>query len=926
MAETQSSKVPVKNNKRVSHTICSKTTFNKATIKRESVSNARVGCNVGCHFENATTRCFESSQARSKLPINHVSSPQGRRVVPPDFQPVGSERLCDNRPVQTYKCPPCPRIPSAKGLDVQNRLISGIFPPSRCSVSQTIPKTNLQGQINGNDLPSIRPEYGTKGVCLPFKLGSPVTKRAGDTNYSLFGRLSPSPSESTGLTVTRSHCPRKVKISRLASKLQKVNNRATTKTCVLGCPVGHVSKRKKSSRNKEGCSCFQTSNSYEQRLGGSERLTEYSRSTKFCELCSTKRQTALSSAPRFSKHSHKDASCQTLPTSSRSDERAILVATPSSSTISDPPAASVPLSGDRCFRLSLGSTIGQSFPARRLDPGGTTVALQSEGAFSFTKSFTRSASVPRSFYSSVAERQQNGCRSHKERRRDEVLGSSEHNVQHFSFAGPPSDQLVGTTYPRKIQHSRRSFISTSCTPRVASVADLYENCVQKVRCTNNRPFCIQKRSRSVELCIPGPKRPSSAFPRRVLPTVGLSPSLGLSTAVPHSESPRSSQSGARGVSHSGSSVGTCILESRSQSESVSSSIHDSASGQLSNRHLDRPTTSQSQRNDNGNLEMWGWSSNLIGWDDSQKELLLSAWRPSTRKTYKVAWNRWLLWCKKHSTDPFVPTGSILAMFLTDLFLKEKLSYNTILLHKAVVSTVCNTEVSGQLSSHVLVKHVLKSIALKNPVSHKTAVWNVDTLITFLKNYRVDLNNSFQVSRHTAMLLLLCSGRRVHDLTLLATDREHMSLFDDHIILWPVFGSKTDNVDYRQSGWKLLANTGCRSLDPVFWVKHCVDQLRDRRSTANCFRLFMSVRGESKAASRTVIAGWIKTLLTEAGIVASPGSVRSAVASKNWTNNLPVDEILSRGNWRSEHTFRRFYRREVMPATNNSVIDLFSAVI
>lgn len=82
----------------------------------------------------------------------------------------------------------------------------------------------------------------------------------------------------------------------------------------------------------------------------------------------------------------------------------------------------------------------------------------------------------------------------------------------------------------------------------------------------------------------------------------------------------------------------------------------------------------------------------------------------------------------------------------------------------------------------------------------------------------------------------------------------------------------------------------------------------------------------KTASRAIIAGWIKPLLAEANITATPGSTRSAVASKNWLNNHPLEGILSRGNWRSSNTFKKFYRREVISAlTSNSVSRLFLPV-
>ncbi|KAF9810914.1 hypothetical protein SFRURICE_005340 [Spodoptera frugiperda] len=217
------------------------------------------------------------------------------------------------------------------------------------------------------------------------------------------------------------------------------------------------------------------------------------------------------------------------------------------------------------------------------------------------------------------------------------------------------------------------------------------------------------------------------------------------------------------------------------------------------------------------LEVWGWAESLTGWNEDQIRLLRSSWRTSTLKTYKVAWDRWVSWSKKYNLDPFHPTGPMVARYLADLYLINKLSYNTILVHKSVVATLCNAEDAGQISSHTLVKHVLKSIALKKPVTHKPPVWNIDTLTSFLSSNTVDENNPFAASRHTATLLLLCSGRRVHDLTLLLVDSDHCVDDGSNIILKPMFGSKTDSDTHRQSGWRLLPNTTCKNLDPVFWA-------------------------------------------------------------------------------------------------------------
>lgn len=334
-----------------------------------------------------------------------------------------------------------------------------------------------------------------------------------------------------------------------------------------------------------------------------------------------------------------------------------------------------------------------------------------------------------------------------------------------------------------------------------------------------------------------------------------------------------------------------------------------------------PATTVSSGTSTTNVEAWGWSESLNNWNPNQLKLLKQSWRASTRKTYDLAWKKWVTWATNQKIDFKKPSGSDVAKYLSDLHLVHKLSYRTILVYKSVVSTLCNTEVSGQLSSHVLVKQVLKSIALQKPASSvKPPIWNTETLVNHLTSCKVNLESTFQSSRHTAILLLLCSGRRIHDLTLLGIDDNHFTSSDKYVVFWPKFGSKTDCTNHRQSGWKLLHNSDCKNLDPVFWVNHTVSLLKNKRDLANINNLFVTLRGEIKAASRTIIAGWIKTVLKEAGITGTPGSIRSAVASKNWIDNFPIEDILARGNWRSENTFSRYYRREVMPVSFNSNAD------
>ncbi|XP_052758021.1 uncharacterized protein LOC128202292 [Galleria mellonella] len=516
-------------------------------------------------------------------------------------------------------------------------------------------------------------------------------------------------------------------------------------------------------------------------------------------------------------------------------------------------------------------------------------------------------------------RQQNGSRLSTERRRYKINSIIGNNFTNSKFTRSLSNTFQHTLPSRQIQQLCRSFKSPSPTPGVAFITCMCGSNLCKVGQPNDRSFCIKNGTCNKQLCVSRFNRSSSLISRCIQRPMELSNSMGISTPIFGSQSINSLKSVDGDIFVSSSSVGKSILASGSENPRAISTVYSEEPQPTSSRYVDRPPTSESRRDCTGGVEMWGWSSAIESWNSEQRSLLKNSWRKSTLKTYQTAWARWISWCRNKSINPTNPTGSQLAQFLCDLYLVDKLSYNTILLHKSVVATLCNTDMFCQLSSHVLVKHILKAISLKNPKTCKPPIWNVSKLCQFLNNCIIDMNNIFQVSRHTAILLLLCSGRRIHDLTLLRIDPPYCVKSDDNIIFWPQFGSKTDSSTYRQSGWKLLLNPDNRNLNPLFWIERTISLLKERRDATKSFNLFITIRGVAKPASRTVIAGWIRTLLKEADIAATPGSVRSAVASKSWLENHSVEDILARGNWQSVNTFQQFYRREVIRSDNSDTI-------
>lgn len=925
MGRNGSSKVFTTDNKRVSDTLSQKTSLSLPQHHKRSLLHSRIRCNDGDNRKDEISENFRKSSALPKFLVHDVSDSKERWLEPAYIQFKSPEPICYNRTIQIDKCISNTRVPATERLAVQSGSFTCLLSPTYKRKSQAISSADLQGRTATNDLPSLRPKYGSESICFIDQLDCSNSEAEGSTNNCVPGRLFNSPSGSIHVTNSRTNAPRPPALPRLADKSRKMLSCSRKESSLFRYPLGSLEEQKIPSRRKNEEYNQQDTSFAEKQTSKTSRITECCGALKLCKFCCAQRQVAFSRTPNIPQLFTEQA-CSSSTVTRKSYNRPKMVAPKLSSVFSNSPTTADPFHNDRCFRSSLGSTNRRTFNIRDMDRRRKSLTLQYQGDACGPES-SREPRLPTASVDDVTPmRQSHSCDLLAERRRNKICSSVGADGQGFSPNQSQSDSTVGLSHSRSLQQPCRSFIEAPATAGVASPRTLRRKDIPQVRDTSSGSLRISSGACSSQLCVTGDKRYNSPISRCFFSSMELQPSLDISTTIHNSESPVSFELGDRSVPDSGPTLGTSFLASRSKVTSAGSSVHDIQTGTEPHRYNDQPSTSQSPGDDLGGLEVWGWSRNLIEWSKNQRQLLLSSWRPSTRRTYRAAWNRWLSWSKKHKLDPFQPDGSILARFLADLHIIEKLSYNTILLHKSVVATLCNANQPTDLSSHTLVKHIIKSIALKKPANRKPPIWDINVLVDYMQSMPIDENNTFDTSRHTAALLLLCSGRRIHDLTLLSIDSQHLVENNNSLVMWPIFGSKTDSSEHRQSGWRLISNSENKKLDPVFWVKQTMKLLEPKRQACNCTNLFINIRGKPKAASRTVIAGWFKSLLKEAGISASAGSVRSAVASRNWADNLPLDEILSRGNWKTCNTFARFYKREIQPQpANSSVTSLFNPI-
>lgn len=869
------------------------------------------------------------------LLFDNVSPKETRRLEQTNFQPQTPQSVHNPQEVSIDISLSNTKIPAEPRLAGKNRPLISLFSCTDNRLSSSVPAPDLPESFRPNppglsdDQSSIRAVMCTEELCNDNQLDGSSAPEERYESSGLSRRLFTG--QSVKNTVREgSKCRRAATTaSGLDHQSREICNETYARAGVPRHQMGHQKESQSPSSDQgKAHTCFVGQHEQSDHCDpkGMSALTGY---PQLCQFSNSRGKTSLSAPPKTLSEVEPVARTTDYHTGS-SKARFTVVALCHKARSHEESFARDPCSkffDNRCCRLRLGSSTGRLHSSRQVESKAGQVALQPKGNVCNNFSNKTFQTSPKEPPRNSPIRQSNcGCLCSK-RGRDTIGTSSRPDIPVISVTGQVENNPHGRIPSRAVQSDCGQLITRQEISRMAFTAGSTGENFSEVRSTGHRSLCIEKHQCCNSVCIERFERLFSSFLQRFQQKMDLQSSLAISAPLTNTQSSTSSEHSGRYVPLSSTTLEADLLVTRPSPTGYRPTHEGEEPTSRSNRSNHGAATSSSTGHEAFSMESWGWADTVTDWTEAEKSLLKSSWRESTLKTYKPAWLRWVKWCKTSNYDYKHPNGNSLSRYLAFLHLSEKMSYATILLHKSVILTLGLPK--DNLNTNFLIKHILKAISLEQPKSEKPPVWDPSDLISWLSINSPDRLNLFETSRRLACLLLLASGRRVHDLTLLRVSPEHFIDLGDHLILWPIFGSKTDTATYRQSGWKLKVNSN-NNICPVYWLRKILE-LGEQRRTAECNNaLFISVTGEVKAATRTLISNWIKTVFRDAGIKASPGSMRSAVASLNWWDNLPVDEILSRGNWRSENTFSKFYCRQIknrnlITATSNNLINNFQPI-
>ncbi|KAJ2942673.1 hypothetical protein O0L34_g2144 [Tuta absoluta] len=779
-------------------------------------------------------------------------------------------------------------------------------------------------------MPPIRALQRTAGLLASYELGRQCLETKGSTSFSLPRRLSVCPSGSRNSREPGSISGGTATESRVGCKSAKVYPKTNQTDRVPRNRLGHSNQSKTATTGESSQHVASTSEINRKPFVGLEVRNIFDRKIRIRFERNPDGATLHSKPTESRSDPKKRDTSQKVSSSSSGDCRLSLVVSTPSPSGKNICSRLNNLLDNRRFRHRLGLSARKPHVVRNLDERAKTLAYKQERTFygihrPVQISNNREMSID---YAPIG--QQDSCFLHSQSGGDPIVGSARGNSGSVRAGKSPGSHDCSLFHTRSVQHCSRSSFQGNEPAGLASQRSCNPTDFRKVGNPSDRSICLLPVQGSPKICDNRCKGYGGGVCECVQPGVALQ--VGVDLPSPSFDPKGYSASGqsVRCFSDGGASLGEGVLERDTETQGSRCSDSSGELGSALNRPLIQPPSGESSRSLFRGLEDTGWSPLVAGLGTGDVNLLQSAWRNSTWKTYGSAWRQWVSWAKENGINPSRPRPLDVVSYLGYLTRVKNLAYATILVHKSVVVSIADPANESHLSSHPLITTMLKGISLSKCSSSvgRKKIWNVKDLIGWMRSNIPLTDNIFQVSRHVSLLLLLASGRRIHDLTLLRIDEQHCQILDTPIVFWPVFGSKTDSPRFQQSGWELISS-GDDCLDLVRWVRcliECSSVRRNGRAELN--NLFITTRGEVKAASRTVISGWIKTALQGAGIDCSPGSIRSAVASNSFENEVPLDKILAKGNWRSSNVFFKHYCKQVerrCTPDNDSLINTFNVI-
>ncbi|MEO0683599.1 MAG: tyrosine-type recombinase/integrase [Cyanobacteria bacterium J06649_11] len=250
-------------------------------------------------------------------------------------------------------------------------------------------------------------------------------------------------------------------------------------------------------------------------------------------------------------------------------------------------------------------------------------------------------------------------------------------------------------------------------------------------------------------------------------------------------------------------------------------------------------------------------------------------------------------------------------FLSELF-ASGLGYSSIGSTRSAISAYHDPIDGISVGEHPRVSSLMSGVFNERPPIPKyTFIWDVDVVLAYIRTLPVDDSISDKLlSYKLVTLLALTAASRVSEITNL--DINYLAKSSN---LYTFTFSKLSKV-WKKGKVAPVLTFKVFEEDSSLCVCRTIDQYLDRtKSRRNGHtQMLLGLIKPHKPVSTSTVSRWLVHFLASAGIdtnMFKAHSTRSASTSKASSVGVSLNEIVKRGQWASDSTFKKFYKKDII---------------
>ena len=311
----------------------------------------------------------------------------------------------------------------------------------------------------------------------------------------------------------------------------------------------------------------------------------------------------------------------------------------------------------------------------------------------------------------------------------------------------------------------------------------------------------------------------------------------------------------------------------------------------------------------GGLPFLGKKLVKAGFDKETVELIMSAWRPGTKKVYTTYLRKWATFCIENRVKLLEPKLPEVCKFLS-LLAKRGLGYGAINAARSALATILTSVEGFPLGKHPVVCLLVKGVYERNPPAPRyQRFWDVSKVFRLFKAWGKNKNLTFKLlTLKLAVLLLLVSSQRGQ--SIVALNLEGMVLEGEITFKMKTLmkhnrlGNRLDTLTFKP--FEL-----CSRLCVVRTIKNYLERSQKVRKEEK--QLLLSYVPPHKGISRDTLARWTVSVMKMAGIntdAYKSHSTRGATASASKRLGVGINLIIKHAGWKNAESFANYYDKDI----------------